>query len=346
MTVLPFYEIDEAAAVQQPLWLTVPAADRVRRFLCVEGYCINPPCDCKVAHVSVAEAESRSADPSQPAVGAILDLMKKGWRDPKRPIACQFDLATRSLTPGEGNQTAPGYSEILGPLKEALSEEMTARLIERSATAREWGRTRWWQYQDWSILKPGRMVSWVEFYPGDHPYKVEEEGSVYLVEDQYCIVPGCTCNKVFLCFIRVDEKQREDRLIGTLRVSIPVVGTVPKVIGVDEGNEGLLRHLFVKLLNEQSILGETFLLRREIMRLVGENLEKSREEKALILARDSLLGGVDLPSTDLFDPSRGIGNRRGASIEPPRPAGKVHRNDPCPCGSGRKYKKCCGRGGS
>ncbi len=23
---------------------------------------------------------------------------------------------------------------------------------------------------------------------------------------------------------------------------------------------------------------------------------------------------------------------------------KVGRNDPCPCGSGKKYKKCCGRG--
>ena len=26
-----------------------------------------------------------------------------------------------------------------------------------------------------------------------------------------------------------------------------------------------------------------------------------------------------------------------------RPAPKVGRNDPCPCGSGKKYKKCCGR---
>ena len=24
-------------------------------------------------------------------------------------------------------------------------------------------------------------------------------------------------------------------------------------------------------------------------------------------------------------------------------AQKVGRNDPCPCGSGKKYKKCCGR---
>jgi uncharacterized protein YecA (UPF0149 family) len=26
----------------------------------------------------------------------------------------------------------------------------------------------------------------------------------------------------------------------------------------------------------------------------------------------------------------------------PRVHTKVGRNDPCPCGSGRKYKKCCG----
>ncbi|MFN3594378.1 MAG: DUF1186 domain-containing protein [Thiobacillaceae bacterium] len=29
-----------------------------------------------------------------------------------------------------------------------------------------------------------------------------------------------------------------------------------------------------------------------------------------------------------------------------REAPKVGRNDPCPCGSGKKYKKCCGRGAS
>ncbi len=29
---------------------------------------------------------------------------------------------------------------------------------------------------------------------------------------------------------------------------------------------------------------------------------------------------------------------------PPRTSGKIGRNDPCPCGSGKKYKKCCGAG--
>ena len=26
-----------------------------------------------------------------------------------------------------------------------------------------------------------------------------------------------------------------------------------------------------------------------------------------------------------------------------RDAPKIGRNDPCPCGSGKKYKKCCGK---
>jgi len=40
-------------------------------------------------------------------------------------------------------------------------------------------------------------------------------------------------------------------------------------------------------------------------------------------------------------PSREAPRRRAAQRTGP----KVGRNDPCPCGSGRKYKKCCGRAG-
>ena len=28
-------------------------------------------------------------------------------------------------------------------------------------------------------------------------------------------------------------------------------------------------------------------------------------------------------------------------VEPIRSEAKVKRNDPCPCGSGKKYKQCC-----
>ncbi len=32
-----------------------------------------------------------------------------------------------------------------------------------------------------------------------------------------------------------------------------------------------------------------------------------------------------------------------AAAKPTRTGPKVGRNDPCPCGSGKKYKQCCGR---
>ncbi len=32
-----------------------------------------------------------------------------------------------------------------------------------------------------------------------------------------------------------------------------------------------------------------------------------------------------------------------APVEQARAADKPERNSPCPCGSGKKYKKCCGK---
>ena len=34
--------------------------------------------------------------------------------------------------------------------------------------------------------------------------------------------------------------------------------------------------------------------------------------------------------------------RAGEETDPARPSHKVGRNEPCPCGSGKKYKRCCG----
>jgi len=44
-----------------------------------------------------------------------------------------------------------------------------------------------------------------------------------------------------------------------------------------------------------------------------------------------------------FEPDRKMAARLGkqaGSLR--REQAKVGRNDPCPCGSGKKYKKCCG----
>ena len=40
--------------------------------------------------------------------------------------------------------------------------------------------------------------------------------------------------------------------------------------------------------------------------------------------------------------SEGFGGGQPIARKPVVKAVKVGRNDPCPCGSGKKYKKCCG----
>jgi uncharacterized protein YecA (UPF0149 family) len=44
-------------------------------------------------------------------------------------------------------------------------------------------------------------------------------------------------------------------------------------------------------------------------------------------------------------PASAAGGAAAAQIDPANPAtwGKVQRNAPCPCGSGKKYKHCHGR---
>ena len=39
-------------------------------------------------------------------------------------------------------------------------------------------------------------------------------------------------------------------------------------------------------------------------------------------------------------------DKRIAAIKPFVAEKKVYPNNPCPCGSGKKYKKCCGRKGN
>ena len=54
----------------------------------------------------------------------------------------------------------------------------------------------------------------------------------------------------------------------------------------------------------------------------------------------------DQAQTDYTAPV-GADSRGGEAPPPPKTirkkTPKVGRNDPCPCGSGKKYKKCCGR---
>ncbi len=59
-----------------------------------------------------------------------------------------------------------------------------------------------------------------------------------------------------------------------------------------------------------------------------DRYEKERERKR---QREDVVSDDDVPIPD-------------APVEQAHAGGTPGRNDPCPCGSGKKYKKCCGKG--
>ncbi len=65
------------------------------------------------------------------------------------------------------------------------------------------------------------------------------------------------------------------------------------------------------------------------VRLLSEST-KRKERKMTAEKKEFQMSGANSQSQD--------------SREPVRKVAKVGRNDPCPCGSGKKYKHCHGRG--
>lgn len=72
----------------------------------------------------------------------------------------------------------------------------------------------------------------------------------------------------------------------------------------------------------------------ELSHHIIEGGENSSEESAPSLL-DEL---INMPDNEFT-----MGDNFNDSVEPVKVEKKVGRNDPCPCGSGKKYKKCCGK---
>ena len=66
------------------------------------------------------------------------------------------------------------------------------------------------------------------------------------------------------------------------------------------------------------------------VRVVSENGRRERE----------LLEGRSFQMSSAFIPAQEEGEGKP---EPIRKGVRIGRNDPCPCGSGKKYKHCCGK---
>lgn len=133
----------------------------------------------------------------------------------------------------------------------------------------------------------------------------------YLIEDLYCVDPECDCKSARLVFLEYDEKRQALTNVFDCRFHFKN--------GLEiEDHPGCTKKKALKIFNEW---------RKDDPYLVIELERRYHEMKEFgrnLIIKDS----SPKPNKFNFD------NRQKE---------KIGRNMPCPCGSGKKYKKCCGK---
>jgi hypothetical protein len=209
----------------------------------------------------------------------------------------------------------------LGDLKANPAIRALANAVATECGPEQWNQLRrlyrelkqyWTEHSDLEQVQvsfppdvlAGAMVSYFDVFPFARRIEFIHEQENWLMDDQYCCNPKCPCEEAVLLFFRLLEKSGREPLQSTLSISYQYRdGQVTRL-----EPEGDRRY------SEHSLL---------------ESLKKARADlNSLLAQRQSLLRRL----------CRGSLKRQ--TIHTPEP--KIRRNDPCPCGSGKKWKRCCG----
>jgi len=82
--------------------------------------------------------------------------------------------------------------------------------------------------------------------------------------------------------------------------------------------------------------------KREGFEMFDEMVAAIREDTMMLLLSARIRTDDELKRTQVAKPAINIGGDGKAAKPPQAKSNKTGRNDLCPCGSGKKYKKCCG----
>ncbi|GAB6040971.1 SEC-C metal-binding domain-containing protein [Endothiovibrio diazotrophicus] len=157
--------------------------------------------------------------------------------------------------------------------------------------------------------EPTAMIGYAELFPYEEELLFSRGDQRWLADDQYCVDPKCNCRHTVLSFTLLPEGEpaepitEEQWSVGLFKYDSGKIEPIPPA----PPGWPAVGELVAALLADRPGLVATL---------------KQRHERMRTFAREAL--------------------KQAAPARPVRRATKIGRNDPCPCGSGRKYKKCCG----
>lgn len=141
----------------------------------------------------------------------------------------------------------------------------------------------------------------------------------YVLIEAYCNEPNCDCRRVFF---NVYSPQRRE-VVAVIAYGWESRGYYRKWFGKDEPRIlDELKGPSLNALSPQSELAPVLLQKIEWVLQDKQYVARIRRHYKIFKA--------------VIDREDGKGEKTSASMS------RARRNDPCPCGSGKKYKHCCG----
>ena len=221
---------------------------------------------------------------------------------------------------------------------EGMVDMGLARAVARGLTAEGWRRLHAWlvdekrrtmEHMDLDSLEvsfspdvtnEGMMAGYGEVFPFAESFTFSTDEGSYVVDDQYCVQPDCKCNDAVLCFFLLPRDNPTDHSKADRNADQPL--SVAAAVRYD------LRHRTWEIEDDPPVSPST-------ARKLQSALEEARPDfPAVLTSRRHQL-------RRLF--KRWIARSGQPRSLPAVSAPKISRNQPCPCGSGKKYKRCCGR---
>jgi hypothetical protein len=174
----------------------------------------------------------------------------------------------------------------------------------------------------------GHMVGYAEIFPlgGAFPFEIGAEA--WLADDQYCVNPRCRCREVLFSFVRLPGAgdSRRHRVADQPAARYDYQRGGFETVHAPSADQPELAALFHGMKQAHPDL---------------DPVVKKRHQQLKTLYKRALRSSAGKPSTDTeLEPPISAPSSRPAG---PQSSAKAGRNDPCPCGSGKKFKKCCGR---
>ena len=247
------------------------------------------------------------ANPYCPCKNVTLDFFEANDKFDTRLFRLYVNYEEWRIESSEIFMQGLGYEALVDEFMGSIDERIKAEILSRAGQKAEKEHALRDDIE-LSRYSANSMVLYSEIYstkPFEDLY-LELEGKEYFVLDQYCPNPKCNCKDVVLLLYVVDVDTIKGEPILTYKIKFETgKGTVvDKSIGI---SSRFVKDLHASLSNAFGGSDFSFF----------ENRYRKIKEWG----------------------SSHLGAKGAKAIKTTQKAG---RNDPCPCGSGKKYKKCCG----